>query len=140
MEPATSSYVSQRAFNDKFGWPLNGEVVGKFGSLQDLVLLKGVVIESKLSDHVLAAGDGKAVLVDQTLKGYGKTIIVEHSDVFSTVYAKNSEILVFPGQRVRRGDLIARAGRADRGAGSRVYFELRKNLKAEDPLLYLEKF
>ncbi len=132
------SPYSQTAFNNSFSWPLNGEVVGKFGSSRDLALLKGILIESKVSDNVLAAGDGKVVLVDPNLKGYGKTIIVEHSSVYSTVYAKNSQILVSPGQRVRRGDLIAKAGNAGRGAGSKLYFELRKNLKVEDPLLYLK--
>jgi len=117
---------------------LHGEVVARFGTQQDLVPLKGILIESKIADRVFAARDGKVVLVDQDLKGYGKTIIVEHSDEFSTVYAKNTEILVSPGQRVRQGDCIAKAGKGSKGNLSRIYFELRKNLKAEDPLRYLK--
>ncbi len=135
--PRETSTLLRGGFGQNFLWPLPGEVVVKFGAEQDLVPSKGVVIESKTSDRVLSAREGTVVLVDQGLKGYGKTIIVGHPDGFSTVYAKNAEILVSPGQRVRQGDWIARAGKGSGGALSRLYFELRKNLKAEDPLKFL---
>lgn len=120
--------------SEGFLWPIRGGVVVvPFGAQDERVPLKGVLIDPKNTQEVRAIQDGQVVLVDQNLKGYGKTLILEHSNNFSTVYAKNSEILVVLGQRVRKGDLIARVH-------SRLYFELRKNLKAEDPALYFKNF
>lgn len=119
---------------------MRGDVAVPFGAHEDSVAFKGIVIESKVTDEVRASQDGRVVLVDQNLKGYGKTIILEHSGNFSTVYAKNSEILVVLGQQVRQGERIAKAGRKNGSRFSRVYFELRKNLKTENPVAYLKKF
>ena len=123
-----------------FLWPLRGEIVTSFGSQEDLVPAKGITIESRSASEVHAAQEGRVVLVDQNLKGYGKTVILEHADGFSTVYAKNSELLVSVGQEVRQGELIARAGKKSGSAFFRLYFELRKNLKAQDPLPYFKNF
>ena len=108
-----------------------------FGAKEDRVSLKGIVIESKEGDRVVAAGDGRVILIDEKLKGYGKTIIIEHSGNFSTVYARNSEILVALGQWVRRGEPIAKIGRMGKGVSPQLYFEIRKRMKAEDPRYYL---
>ncbi len=112
-------------------------MVSRYGSFQDGVPMNGVMIESQVSDKVVASRDGVVVLVDPNLKGYGQTVILEHDDQYSTVYARNSEILVLVGQKVRRGDEIARAGKEAKSFCSNLYFELRKNLKTEDPLPYL---
>ena len=120
--------------SEGFLWPVRGgSIAVPFGAEDERMLLKGVIINTNGVSEVQAVQDGQVVLVDQNLKGYGKTLILQHSNDFSTVYAKNSEILVVPGQRVRKGDLIARVN-------SKLYFELRKNLKAEDPALYFKNF
>ena len=108
-----------------------------FGGKEDGVSSKGIVIESKEGERVLAAEDGRVVLVDEKLKGYGKTIIIEHANNLSTVYARNATILVQVGESVKRGDLIAKVGRAGRGFSPQLYFEIRKKAKAEDPRFYL---
>ena len=90
-------------------------------------------------EKVRAAQAGRVILVDEKLKGYGKTIIMEHASDFSTTYARNSEILVHVGQWVRRGDPIAVIGRAAQGESPQLYFEIRKQAKAEDPKNYLPR-
>ena len=119
-----------------FDWPLQGRLIVPFGGLEEGVTSKGILIEGVEGQAVSAAKDGRVVYADEGLRGYGKTLILEHSGDFSTVYARNAEILVSMGQQVRRGQAVARVGRAGKGGVSRTYFELRRSAKPEDPLLY----
>ena len=121
-----------------FDWPLRGRLVLPFGSKEDGVTTKGILVEGYEGQTVLASKDGKVVYVDEGLRGYGKTLILEHSGGFSTLYARNAEILVSTGQQVRQGQPIARVGRAGKGGLPRAYFELRRSAKPEDPLLYFK--
>lgn len=87
---------------------------------------------------VVAARDGRVQFVETGMPGYGRTIVIEHSPDFSTVYARNSEILVALGQWVRRGEPVARVAR-DGGRSPRLYFEIRKKSRAVDPLQFLPR-
>ncbi len=121
----------------QFSWPVRGQILTPFGAKEDGISLKGVVIGSAEGEKVRAAQAGRVILVDEKLKGYGKTVILEHPNEFSTTYARNSKILVKVGQWVKRGDAIALCGRAGRGESPQLYFEIRKKSKAEDPQNYL---
>ncbi len=121
-----------------FSWPLNGRLIVPFGGKEGGVSSKGIVVEGSEGQSVCASRDGQVVYVDETLRGYGRTLILEHSGGFSTVYARNAEILVASGQWVRQGQAIARVGRAGKDGVSRAYFELRRSARPEDPLRYLK--
>ena len=129
--------IAQAVPLQKFIWPAQGSVVIPFGAKKDGVSNKGIYIQGFQGNPVVAARDGKVVFVDEGLVGYGKIIILEHTPELSTVYARNAELLVIAGQRVRQGDTIARIGRQVKGASPTLYFEVRRNAKAEDPLHYL---
>ncbi len=120
-----------------FAWPLKGQVIVPFGAKENGISSKGIVIKSTEGSLVVAAKDGRVKFVDEALRGYGKTVILEHLDGFSTVYARNSEILVKLGQGVHQGEPIAKVGRAGAGSFPQLYFEIRNKSKAEDPDLYL---
>ncbi len=97
------------------------------------------MIEAPAGSEVVAAGAGRVSFVDQHLKGYGKTLIIEHGGELHTVYARVSEILVTPGQDVQAGQAIARMA-APAGLGRPVlYFEIRKKSRPEPPLIYLKR-
>ena len=123
---------------EPFGWPIRGRLIVPFGGWDEGVTSKGILVEGYEGQAVLASKDGRVVYVDEGLRGYGKTLILEHPGDFSTVYARNAEILVSNGQSVRRGQPIARVGRAGKGGVPRIYFELRRSAKPEDPLLYFK--
>ena len=108
-----------------------------FGGSEEGVSIQGVVIKPEKPGVVVAARSGRVSFVDQALRGYGKTVILEHSKEFSTVYARNSVILVSAGQSVKRGDPIAETGFEGKGASPQLYFEVRRHARAEDPLKYL---
>ena len=120
-----------------FEWPLRGRLVLSFGGRENGVSIKGILLEGFEGESVRAARDGKVVWVDEGMRGYGKTLILEHDDVFSTVYARNAQILVSAGQWVKQGQAVARVGRAGKDGVPRSYFEIRKMAAPEDPLQYL---
>ncbi|HEX7030036.1 MAG TPA: peptidoglycan DD-metalloendopeptidase family protein, partial [Gammaproteobacteria bacterium] len=70
------------------------------------------------------------------LIGYGKIIIVKHSEEYLSAYGHNDTIYVREGEEVRQGDRIASMGR---GPGNKplLHFEIRLNGEAVDPLGYL---
>lgn len=86
----------------------------------------GIDIACKPGTMVLAAADG---IVEKTgwIGHYGKAIHIYHPKVSHTVtvYAHNSHILVEPGDKVRKGQLIAFSGNTGRSTGPHLHFEVR---------------
>ena len=72
----------------------------------------------------------------QDLRGYGKLVVVKHSNQYLSVYAHNSEILVKEGQSVTKGQKIAELGKSD-AQEPKLHFEIRRQGKPVDPLQYL---
>jgi septal ring factor EnvC (AmiA/AmiB activator) len=122
-----------------FAWPLKGSIAVPYGAREDGVRTKGIVIESPRETTVVAARDGRVQFIEDGMPGYGRTVVIEHSPDFSTVYARNSEILVALGQWVRRGEAIAKVASAQRGVAPQLYFEIRRKSKAVDPLSFLPR-
>ncbi len=120
-----------------FIWPVKGKVSSFFGAKRNGVTNKGIDIQAKSGSQVVAARWGKVTFIDENLKGYGKTIIIDHQDGYSTVYTNNSEILVKIGQRVKQNFVIARAGSTGRANTSCLHFEIRKKYKPQNPFYYL---
>lgn len=123
----------------KWYWPLNGQVVNGF-SLQGNIN-KGLDIAGKNGQPVASAAAGTVVYAGGGLRGYGKLVIVKHSDHFLSAYGNNSDILVKEGDKVRHGKVIAKLGSNGlEGSGKQVlHFEIRRDGKPEDPLKYLPK-
>ncbi|HMJ74445.1 MAG TPA: M23 family metallopeptidase [Iamia sp.] len=84
----------------------------------------GADIGASTGDPVEAAADG-VVLLAEPRGGYGNTVVIAHGFSLGTVYAHNSELLVQPGQQVKRGDVVARAGTTGLSTGPHVHFETR---------------
>ena len=97
---------------------------------------KGLDIKAKYGSLVWAAADG-VIIAAGAASGYGNVVIIQHKDGFTTLYAHNSVILVSTGQKVHRGQPIARAGNSGASTGTHVHFEVRKDGKPDDPATYL---
>ena len=65
--------------------------------------------------------------------GYGYTVTIRHKYGFTTLYAHNSHVLVYNGQKVRKGQKIALLGRSGRATGFHLHFEIRINNVPVDP-------
>jgi LysM repeat protein len=127
-------------FKDKGGdfiWPVKGKVSSFFGMKRDEVKNKGICIQARKGCSVLAARSGRVAFCSEQLKGYGKTVIVDHLDGYSTVYAQNLSNSVKLNQLVKQGQAIAQAGAGSGRGVSELYFEIRKGYKPQNPFFYL---
>ncbi len=116
-----------------FSWPARGKVIAGFSEPGN----KGVDIDGKPGDPVLAAAPGRVMYTGTGIRGYGKLIVIKHDDGYNSVYAHNREILVKEGQPVTRGERIAELGDTD-AERPKLHFEIRKSGKPVDPAKFLE--
>lgn len=114
-------------------WPAPGRLLYGFGQGANQ---KGVGIEGRSGQPVLAAAPGKVVYSGSGLRGYGKLVIIKHNASYLSVYAHNSQILVKEGQTVAKGQKIAEIGNTDSDRVA-LHFEIRRLGKPIDPLQYL---
>lgn len=111
---------------------MNGAIVVGFDPATDN---DGVNIAAPEGEPVRAAADGTVSYAGNELRGFGNLVILRHRGGWTTVYAHNQAVLVERGDRVRQGQVIARAG-TRRGCGQ-LHFEVREHGQAVDPLRYL---
>lgn len=120
-----------------FIWPIKGTIISFYGSYKDGVKNKGIDIKARHGEAVVASRSGKVSFIDENMKGFGKTLIIDHGDEYSTVYAHNSQLLVKVGQYVKQGTVVAKAGQSGRAASPRLHFEIRKKHKPQNPFYFL---
>lgn len=68
---------------------------------------------------------------------YGKYVIIDHGDGYTTIYAHMSKILVSKGQTVSRGQVIGKVGSTGRSSGAHLHFEIRKDGERQNPMNYV---
>ncbi|MDZ7826733.1 MAG: peptidoglycan DD-metalloendopeptidase family protein [Gammaproteobacteria bacterium] len=115
----------------RWQWPLEGEVIQGFSTAGSR-LSKGIDIRGAPGDRVRAVSDGEVVYAGTGLRGHRQLVIVKHDDTWLSAYAHNSLPLVTEGERVGRGDAVARL----EGDGDRdrlLHFEIRREGKPVDP-------
>lgn len=117
-----------------FDWPVQGRVIGSFGLSQAGKRNDGVNIAAPVGTPVRAAADGEVVYRGSELEGYGNLLLIKHEDGFVTAYAHNDAMLVKKGDRVRKGQVIAKVGQTGSASEPQLHFEIRQNLKAIDPV------
>lgn len=117
-----------------WSWPASGKVIQAFNGTTS----KGIDIAGTLGDPVYAAAGGRVVYAGSELRGFGKLIIVKHSDSYISVYAHNNAMLVKEGQAVKRGQKIAEMGSTD-APRVELHFEIRLRGKSIDPVGLLPK-
>lgn len=115
-----------------FVWPAKGKILAGFAEPRS----KGIDIEGKLGDPVVAAAAGRVTYIGTGIPGLGKLVVIKHENGFLTVYAHNKQILVKEQQSVARGQKIAELGSSD-SSRPKLHFQIRKGASAVDPLKYL---
>jgi len=136
-EQTGKKLVARETDDNPFMWPLEGKIIEYFGTEHHLIKNKGLDIMAKDGDTVRAARGGTVIFCSDEIKGYKKTVVIDHGDTFQTVYAYNSDLLVKKGDRVKQSDMIARAGRPMHSPIAVLHFEIRKKGEPQDPLHYL---
>jgi murein DD-endopeptidase MepM/ murein hydrolase activator NlpD len=86
---------------------------------------------------ILAAASGRVSYVGQR-QGYGNVVEVDHGNGIMTRYAHLSRFGARVGQKVARGEQIARMGSTGRSTGTHLHFEVRVNGAPINPRRFLE--
>jgi murein DD-endopeptidase MepM/ murein hydrolase activator NlpD len=97
----------------------------------------GIDLAGPMGSPIYATADG-VVSRAGWANGYGNLVELEHGKGIETRYGHLSKILVRPGQRVKRGDLIAKMGSTGRSTGSHLHYEVRLDGHAVNPLPFLQ--
>jgi len=122
--------------------PVAGKIISPFGwrvhpvSKQEM-MHEGIDIEAALGTNIRATAAGKVKMVTDSAQ-HGKTLILEHSQDMETLYGHLSEILVSPGDMISQGQVIGKVGKTGMVSGPLLYFEIREQGKAIDPLTRLK--
>jgi len=122
---------------EDFIWPVKGKVVSSFGEKRGSTPNKGVDIQAREGTVVVASRSGRVIFSEDKVRGFGKTVILDHGDGIQTVYSHNSEILVKIGEDVRQGYPVAKVGSGGRENSPYLHFEIRKRHKPQNPFYYL---
>jgi len=122
-------------------WPVVGLLRSSFGRRSDPFSGEGafhtgvdIAVPSGTPVHV--SGDG-VVEAAGWRGGYGKLVIVDHGNGLETCYAHLSQLLVVPGQEVRRNETIALTGTSGHTTGPHIHYEVRVAGTAVNPYRYL---
>lgn len=122
--------------------PIEGVITSPFGDRihpvrQIMELHEGIDIEAEQGAAIKAAMDGVVVKADSSA-AYGNYVRIRHGTNLETLYAHCSQLSVSQGEKVKQGDIIAKAGDTGVSVGTHLHFELWVDGKAVDPAEYLE--
>ncbi len=121
----------------KLHLPVKGELLAKFGNRRgDGPSWKGLYILAPEGAEVRAVAGGRVVFADW-LRGFGNLLIIDHGDQYLTIYGNNQAVLKHVGDVVNTGDVVATVGNSGGNEQSGLYFEMRHQGRAFDPLQWV---
>lgn len=127
------------ALRGKGKLPVQGQLVATYGAKRaDGPSWKGIFIRAAEGSEVHAAGAGEVIFADW-MRGFGNLLIVDHGGDYMSIYGNNQALLKRPGDRVRAGESIATVGNSGGNEHSGLYFELRHQGRAIDPLAWINR-
>jgi septal ring factor EnvC (AmiA/AmiB activator) len=115
--------------------PVRGELKNRFGVPREGsgVLWKGLFIAAPAGQEVKAIASGRVVFADW-LRGFGNLLIIDHGDGYMSLYGNNESLYKQVGDAARSGETVAAVGNSGGNMDSGLYFEIRHQGKAFDPL------
>jgi len=125
--PVSSGWISSN-FGRRID-PFNGNLAWHQG-VDFATGVTGVDVSSVASGVVTFAGERS---------GYGMLVEVNHGNGYESLYAHNQEVLVNPGDIVKKGQVVALSGNSGRSTGPHVHFEIHKNGRVIDPASYIHR-
>ncbi|MDR2437451.1 MAG: M23 family metallopeptidase [Endomicrobium sp.] len=125
-----------------FRSPLNGRYSSIFGKRKHPVTGQssfhgGVDIAVPSGSWVGAAADGIVTVASYNVGHYGAAVFIDHKNGYITHYGHLSTIHVKVGQKVKKGQLIAKSGATGRVTGPHLHFTIKKGDKALDPMKFI---
>jgi len=138
-QPYTENLQGLLSQKGRLLWPVPGKLrvgygTSRHGDLGTLIESHGFDIQADVGTPVQAAANGKVIFAN-SLRGYGKLMIIDHGDKYYTLYAHVSRFTKQLGDLVATAEKIGYSGYEGRDA---VYFEIRRGGKPIDPADWLE--
>lgn len=139
--PARPSSIDEKAPArtgiETFRWPATGKVTSKFGDRRRGQRNDGIDILVPEGTSVKAAENGVVIYSDSELQEYGNLLLIRHTGGWVSAYAHNKTLKVKRGDKVRRGQVIAKSGRTGNAERPMVHFQLRKDANPVNPQKFL---
>jgi hypothetical protein len=128
-------------WNGAFTRPLDGEVVGVFGTRSIINGMNrsphsGVDLRADEGTPVRSIQNGKVVLVADHFFS-GKSVVIDHGGAIQSMYFHLEKPLVTEGEEVRKGQVIGLVGSTGRATGPHLHFGMRVNGARVDPLQFV---
>lgn len=131
--------------NSPTGWPVSGRITSYYGYrihpiFRSYHFHRGIDIGAPSGSPVYATANG-TVQKAGSHNAYGKYVLIRHKFGYSTLYGHNSRLLVRgPGQKVRKGQVIARIGNTGISTGPHIHYEVRSGNYSLNPIRYMSRW
>jgi len=122
----------------KLRLPTRGELINRFGSPRSDsgLIWKGLFIRGASGQEVRAIAAGRVAFAEW-MRGFGNLLIIDHGQSYLSIYGNNESLLKQVSDTVATGDVIATVGNSGGNPDSGLYFEIRYQGKAFDPLRWV---
>jgi len=138
LPTSTDTSTNFKSLKGRLSLPVQGKLTNRFGHPRTGKLTwKGLFISTSVGSDVKAIAGGRIVFSDW-LRGFGNLMIIEHNQGYMSLYGNNEVLLKRIGDTVNSGDTIALVGSSGGNPDPGLYFELRHNGKAFDPLTWIK--
>jgi murein DD-endopeptidase MepM/ murein hydrolase activator NlpD len=122
-------------------WPVRGYLSAAFGNRLDPFTAQkdfhpGIDVSTPIGTKVQAPADG-IVISTGAQGGYGNALVIDHGFGIVTRYGHLESFAVKPGQRVKRGDVIAYVGNTGRSTGPHLHYEVWVRDQAQNPIHFI---
>jgi murein DD-endopeptidase MepM/ murein hydrolase activator NlpD len=87
----------------------------------------GIDFTAPTGTPIYATGDGSVIRPNQGMSGYGLTCVIDHGYSYQTLYGHLSKMIVRPGQKVKRGEIIGYVGSSGTSTGPHLHYEVIKD-------------
>ena len=137
--PGASSFLGgDTPVTTPTGWPTNGFISSGYGlRWNGAEFHQGIDIAAEMGTPIVATADGVVTIAGWNAGGYGNMVDIDHGSGVSTRYGHASAVVVTPGQRVRRGQIIAYVGSTGHSTGPHLHYEVRLSGQPVNPTSYL---
>ena len=137
--PGASSFLGDDTpVTTPTGWPTDGFISSGYGlRWNGAEFHQGIDIAAEMGTPIVATADGVVTLAGWNAGGYGNMVDIDHGSGVSTRYGHASAVVVTPGQRVRRGQIIAYVGSTGHSTGPHLHYEVRLSGQPVNPSSYL---
>ena len=136
LEDQTARLLATPSIAPTKGWATSGFGYRTSPFTGNREFHRGLDVAGRIGTPVKSPSNGRVAFAGRK-RALGKTIILSHDYGIETIYGHLEEILVKPGDKVSRGDLIARMGTTGRSTGPHLHYQVEVNKKPVNPRNYI---